>query len=45
MDVSGKLIRTLKGADEYNVSDLPKGNYILKIKSSELTKITKLLKQ
>lgn len=45
IDTSGKLVRTLKGAEEYNVSDLPKGNYILKIKSNELTKMTKLLKQ
>ncbi|MCW3169029.1 T9SS type A sorting domain-containing protein [Chryseobacterium sp. 09-1422] len=45
IDTSGKLIRTLKGAQEYNVSDLPKGNYILKIKSNETTKITKMVKQ
>ncbi|MCU7613771.1 T9SS type A sorting domain-containing protein [Chryseobacterium sp. GMJ5] len=45
MDASGKLVRTMKGADEYQVSDLPKGNYILVIKSDGLTKITKLLKQ
>jgi len=45
IDASGKLIKTMKGAEDYNVSDLPKGNYILKIKSNELTKITKLLKQ
>lgn len=45
MDVSGKLVRTLKGAEDYNVSDLPKGNYILKIKSDETTKITKMIKQ
>lgn len=45
IDLSGKLIKTLKGADDYNVSDLPTGNYIVKVKSSELTKITKLIKQ
>lgn len=46
MDASGKLVRTLKGSEEYNVSDLPKGNYILKIKSEGgLAKITKLIKQ
>lgn len=44
MDMSGKLVKTLRGADEYNVSDLPKGNYILKIKSNEASKITKLMK-
>jgi hypothetical protein len=37
MDASGKLIKTMRGAEDYNVSDLPKGNYILKIKSNELT--------
>ncbi|HCA09760.1 MULTISPECIES: T9SS type A sorting domain-containing protein [unclassified Chryseobacterium] len=46
IDASGKLIRTLQGSEEYNVSDLPKGNYILKIKNEGgLTKMTKLLKQ
>lgn len=46
MDASGKLVKTLKASEEYNVSDLPKGNYILKIKNEGgLTKITKLLKQ
>jgi hypothetical protein len=45
IDLSGKHIKTLNGAEEYNVSDLPKGNYILKIKNNELTKVTKLIKQ
>jgi hypothetical protein len=45
LDMSGKIVRILKGSEEYNVSDLVKGNYILKIKSSELTKIAKLIKQ
>ncbi|MDC8104173.1 T9SS type A sorting domain-containing protein [Chryseobacterium sp. PTM-20240506] len=45
IDVSGKLVKTLKGSEEYNVSELPTGNYILKIKSNEITKMTKLLKQ
>ncbi|PIF46029.1 putative secreted protein (Por secretion system target) [Chryseobacterium sp. 52] len=46
MDASGKLVRTLKGSEDYNVSDLPKGNYILKIKNEGgHTKITKLIKQ
>lgn len=44
-DMSGKLIKTLKGAESYNVSDLPKGTYILKINSNETPKITKLIKQ
>jgi hypothetical protein len=46
MDVSGKIVKTLKGSEEYSVSDLPKGNYILKIKNEGgHTKITKLIKQ
>ncbi|WBV61024.1 T9SS type A sorting domain-containing protein [Chryseobacterium camelliae] len=45
MDMSGKIVKTLKGSEEYNVSDLPKGNYVLKIKSNELTKVTKLIKE
>lgn len=46
MDVSGKLVKTLKGSEDYNASDLPKGNYILKINNdSGHTKITKLIKQ
>ncbi len=46
IDASGKLIRTLKGSEEYKVSDLPKGNYILKIQNEGgHTKITKLIKQ
>lgn len=45
MDMSGKIIRSLKGSEEYNVSDLQKGIYLIKIKSSEISKITKLIKQ
>lgn len=46
IDASGKLLRTVKSSEEYNVSDLPKGMYILKIKNEGgLTKITKLIKQ
>jgi hypothetical protein len=45
MDVSGKLVRSMKPADRYNVSDLPSGNYYLLIKNSEVTKMTKLLKK
>jgi len=46
IDVSGKLVRTLKASEEYSIADLPKGNYILKIKNEGgLAKITKLIKQ
>ncbi len=45
IDMSGRVLKTLKGNEEYNVSDLPKGNYMLKIKGSELAKVTKLVKE
>ncbi|HCN47854.1 MAG TPA: hypothetical protein DIT10_01935 [Chryseobacterium sp.] len=46
IDASGKMIRTLKGSEEYSVSDLPKGSYILKIHNDGgPAKITKLIKQ
>lgn len=45
MDMSGKIVRSLKGSEEYNVSDLQKGIYLIKIKSSEISKIAKLAKQ
>lgn len=46
IDASGKMVRTLKGSEEYSVSDLPKGSYILKIyNDGGPAKITKLIKQ
>lgn len=45
IDMSGRIIKTLKGTEEYNISDLTKGNYMLKIKSDGLTKVTNLIKQ
>lgn len=44
MDATGRVVKVLKGSEEYNVSDLPKGNYILKILNNESPKITKLIK-
>jgi hypothetical protein len=44
IDMSGRLLKTLKGSEEYNVADLSRGNYMLKIKGSELAKVTKLVK-
>jgi len=44
LDTSGKLVKAFKGSEQYNVSDLPKGNYIVSIKSNGTTKITKLIK-
>lgn len=45
LDISGKVIKVLKGAEEYNISGLAPGVYTLKIKSNETTKITKLIKK
>lgn len=44
LDTSGKLVKAFKGSEQYNVFDLPKGNYIVSIKSNGNTKITKLIK-
>lgn len=44
MDATGRVVKVLKGSDEYNVSNLPKGNYILKILNNESPKVTKLIK-
>ncbi|UFK97757.1 T9SS type A sorting domain-containing protein [Kaistella faecalis] len=44
MDAGGRTVKVLKSADEYQVSDLPKGNYLVKINSNESPKITKLIK-
>jgi hypothetical protein len=30
IDMSGRLLKTLKENAEYNVADLPRGNYTLK---------------
>ncbi|MGG7437906.1 T9SS type A sorting domain-containing protein [Chryseobacterium arthrosphaerae] len=46
IDVSGKVIRTMQGSQEYSVSDLPTGNYMLKIyNDGGPAKVTKLIKQ
>lgn len=45
MDSAGKLVKTLKGAEDYKVSELPKGVYFLKINSNGTPKMTKLIKQ
>lgn len=44
IDAGGRTVKVLRSADEYQISDLPKGNYLLKINSSESPKITKLMK-
>ncbi|WP_163393277.1 T9SS type A sorting domain-containing protein [Flavobacterium limi] len=44
IDMAGRIVKTLKGTEEYNISDLSKGNYLLQIKSDGVTKVTNLLK-
>lgn len=44
-DASGKKVKSFKLADSYNVSDLAKGSYILKVNDGVNTKVTKLLKK
>lgn len=45
LDVSGRVVKTLKGAEQFDVSGLAKGTYMLKIKSNATTKVTKLIKE
>jgi len=44
-DQSGKLVRSFKFADTYNIGDLAKGMYLIKINDGSNVKVTKLLKQ
>lgn len=43
-DMSGKMVKEFKVADSYNISDLPKGQYMIKIKDGSSNKVTKLIK-
>lgn len=44
-DMSGKTVREYKVADSYNISDLPSGQYMIKIKDGKSIKVTKILKK
>ena len=44
LDASGKMVKTFKIADSYDVRDLPKGIYLLKINDGKNIKATKLMK-
>lgn len=44
-DLSGKTVKTFGTADSYNVSDLPKGVYVLKITDGKNTEIKKIVKK
>lgn len=43
-DATGKKVKTFKLAESYNVSDLQKGIYILKVNDGTNVKVTKLIK-
>ena len=45
IDASGKTVKTLNAAEQYDVSTLPKGIYFIKIKNEGIIKITKLIKE
>ena len=44
-DQSGKKVKSFSLADSYNVSDLPKGMYTIKVKDGQNIKATKLIKK
>ncbi|WP_313500961.1 T9SS type A sorting domain-containing protein [Kaistella carnis] len=43
-DVTGKKVKSFKMADSYNVSDLQKGMYLIKVNDGQNIKATKLIK-
>ena len=44
-DQSGKKVKSFSLADSYNVSDLPKGIYTIKVNDGQNIKATKLIKK
>lgn len=44
-DMSGKLVKTMPYGDSYNVSDLAKGSYMLKVNDGLNKKVAKMIKQ
>lgn len=45
IDGTGRVIKTLKTSENYNVSDVAIGNYLLKINTKENSKLVKLIKK
>ena len=46
LDQAGRIVKTLKGGiEQFDVSGLAKGTYIIKIKNNTITKVTKLIKE
>lgn len=43
-DMSGKMVKEFKVADQYDISSLGKGAYMVKVKDGSTTKVTKLIK-
>ena len=44
-DISGKKVKTFKASNVYNVADLPKGVYVIKVTDGENTHTQKLIKK
>lgn len=43
-DMSGKMVKEFKVADQYDISSLEKGAYMVKVKDGSTIKVTKLIK-
>lgn len=43
-DMSGKMVKEFKVADQYDISSLSKGAYMIKVKDGSTIKVTKLIK-
>ncbi|MDP2455184.1 MULTISPECIES: T9SS type A sorting domain-containing protein [unclassified Kaistella] len=43
-DMSGKMVKEFKVADQYDISSLAKGAYMVKVKDGSTIKVTKLIK-
>lgn len=44
-DMAGRMVKEFNVSDTYNISDLPKGQYLVKVKDGESIKVTKLIKK
>ena len=44
-DMSGKMVKEFKVADQYDISSLSKGVYMIKVKDGVTNKVTKLVKE
>ncbi len=44
-DMSGKLVKTFNVADSYNIKDLQKGAYLIKVKGGDVIKAARIVKE